>query len=54
MKRLVSTIDDRPQGLLEIIPEAIVTLAESEWSEARSARGTNETQILQTQCSNIC
>jgi hypothetical protein len=23
-----------------IIPEAIVTLVESEWSEARSARGT--------------
>ena len=29
-------------------------LAENEWSEAWSVSRINETQILQTQCSNIC
>jgi hypothetical protein len=32
----------------------IVTLAESKLKEVQSARGINETQALQTQCSNVC
>jgi hypothetical protein len=31
-----------------------VTPAESEWSEARSAGGTNETQFSEIECTEIC